>query len=137
VIQIGVHPTGEEPNQHIVHLASRVSRMKTICEVPTMLKLGPCSRDEVLALAIVRPCHRRGLPHSPSNKPPRSREVRFDKIVTMLLGLSDPTNQTCGQYKSKLVHRGQNDVILNRHRQGLPSWNLRIATTLSPPFPSE
>jgi hypothetical protein len=40
--------------------------------------------------AIVRPDRHPGLPHSPSNKPPQSREVRFDKIVTRLLGLPSP-----------------------------------------------
>jgi hypothetical protein len=36
---------------------------------------------------IVRPGHHPGLPHSPSTKPSQSREVRFDKVVTKLLGL--------------------------------------------------
>jgi hypothetical protein len=48
-IQTGVHPAGEEPNQHVVRAAHRVSRMTTIRKVPTRLKLGPCSWDEVLA----------------------------------------------------------------------------------------
>jgi hypothetical protein len=50
-IRIGVHPTGEEPDQHVVCLASRVSRMTTVREVPTKLKMGPCSQDKVLALS--------------------------------------------------------------------------------------
>jgi hypothetical protein len=49
MIRIDIHPKGEEPDQHIVCLASRVSCTTTICEVPTKSKLGPCSRDEVLA----------------------------------------------------------------------------------------
>jgi hypothetical protein len=48
-IQIGVHLVGEEPDQHIVHVAPRVSRITTIREVPTKSKSGLCSRDEVLA----------------------------------------------------------------------------------------
>jgi hypothetical protein len=28
---------------------------------------------------------------------------RFDKVVTRLLGLAEPINLTCGQYKSKLI----------------------------------
>jgi hypothetical protein len=86
---------------------------------------------------IIRPDRHHELPHSPSNKPPRSREVWFDKVVTKLLGLSSPINLTCGQYESNLVYRDQNDVVLNRRWWGLSPWNLRIATTLSPPFPSE
>jgi hypothetical protein len=49
VIQIGIHPTGEEPNQHVVRVAPQVSRRTTVHEVPTRSKSGPCSRDEVLA----------------------------------------------------------------------------------------
>jgi hypothetical protein len=87
--------------------------------------------------AIVWPGHHPGLPHSPSNKPPQSREGRFDKAVTKLLGLLSPINLTCCHYNSKLVHRGQNDAVLNQQRRGLPPWNLGIPMALSPPFPSE
>jgi hypothetical protein len=48
-IRIGVHPTGKEPDQQIVRLASWVSRTTTICEVPTKSKLGPYFWDEALA----------------------------------------------------------------------------------------
>jgi hypothetical protein len=51
VIQIDVHPAGKEPDQHIICMAPRVSRMTTFHEVPTWLKSGPYSRDEVLALS--------------------------------------------------------------------------------------
>jgi hypothetical protein len=64
--------------------------MTTIRIVPTNLKSGLCFRDEVLPLSDARPDWHLGLPHSPSNKPPRSREGRFDKVVTGLLGLSGP-----------------------------------------------
>jgi hypothetical protein len=49
VIQIGLQPTGEEHDQHVIRVASRVSRMTTVREVHTKLNLGPCTRDEVLA----------------------------------------------------------------------------------------
>jgi hypothetical protein len=49
VIQIGVHPAGEDPNQHVIHVTPRVSRTTTVREVPTKSKSGLCSRDEVLA----------------------------------------------------------------------------------------
>jgi hypothetical protein len=48
-IQIGIHPTEEEPNQHIVRVAPRITRITTIHNVHNGSKLGPCSRDEVLA----------------------------------------------------------------------------------------
>jgi hypothetical protein len=49
VIQISVHPAGEEPDQHIVHMAPWVSRTTTVRKVSTRSKSGPCSRYEVLA----------------------------------------------------------------------------------------
>jgi hypothetical protein len=73
VIRIGVDPAGEEPDQHVVHLASRVLHTRTLREVPTKSKLGPCSRMKFWPPVIIRPERCRGLPHSPSNKPPRSR----------------------------------------------------------------
>jgi hypothetical protein len=90
VTQIDIHPAGEEPDQHNVRATPGVSRTTSFCEVPTKSKSGPYSRDEVLAPSDARPDHHPGLPHSPSNKPPRSREVRFDKVVTGLLGLPGP-----------------------------------------------
>jgi hypothetical protein len=136
-IRISVHPTGEEPDQHIVCVAPEVSRMTTVYKVPTKSKSGPCSRCEVLAPSDARPRHHPGLPHSPFSKPPRCREVWFDKVVTGLLGLSGPIKPDMQSVQIKACHRGQNDVVLNRHRRGLPPWNLRIATAHSPPFPSK
>jgi hypothetical protein len=89
-IQIGVHPTGEEPDQLTIRVTPGVSRTITICEVPTNSKLVPYSWDEVLAPSDTRPGHHPGLPHSRSNKPLQSRGVRFDKVVTGLLSLPPP-----------------------------------------------
>jgi hypothetical protein len=47
-----------------------------------------------------------------------------------------PINTTCDQYVQYLL-TGTNSSVLNRHRRGLPHKNLRIATTISPSFPSE
>jgi hypothetical protein len=74
VTRIDIHPIGEEPDRHIVRVAPEVSRMTTIGKVPTKLKSGLCSWDEILAPTNAQPGHHSGLPHSPSNKPPRSRE---------------------------------------------------------------
>jgi hypothetical protein len=49
VIRFDIHPAGEEPNQHVVRVTSRVSRTTTVHEVPTTSKLGLCSRDNDLA----------------------------------------------------------------------------------------
>jgi hypothetical protein len=48
-IRIGMHSIGEEPDQHVIRVTPQVSRMTTIHEVPTKLKLDICSRVEVLA----------------------------------------------------------------------------------------
>jgi hypothetical protein len=136
VIQSGVHPAGEEPDQHAERVVPWDSRMTIVCKVPTKLKSGPALRMKSWPLAIVQPGHHLRLPHSPSNKPPRSKEVRFDKVVTKLLGLLGPIKPDMRSVEIKIVHRDQNDMVLNRHGRGLPPWNLRIFTVCSLPFPS-
>jgi hypothetical protein len=98
--------------------------------VPTMSKSGPCSRDEVLALGLILPLK--------SKSTTRSREVQFDIVVTKATRLIDP-HKTWHAVSTQLkaYHRGQNGAVLNRHGWGLPHRILRIATTFSPPFPSE
>jgi hypothetical protein len=54
VTQIDIHPKGEEPDQHLVRAAPRVSCTTTIRKVPTRSKSGPCFRDEVLAPSDAR-----------------------------------------------------------------------------------
>jgi hypothetical protein len=49
VIRTDIHPAREEPDQHIICVAPRVSRMATVREVPTKSKSGLCSWDEILA----------------------------------------------------------------------------------------
>jgi hypothetical protein len=88
VIRTGIHPIGEEPDDHVICVAPRVSRTTTMHEVPTRSKLGLYSRDEVLTpsdcpTAWASSC----VSHSSSNKPPQSRKRRFDKVVTKLLCL--------------------------------------------------
>jgi hypothetical protein len=101
--RIDIHLTGEELDRHVVRVAPRVSRTTTVGEVPTKLKSGLYSRDEVLAPSNVWSGRHSGLPHSPSNKLPWSREWQLDKVVTGLLGLLGPKKPTCGQYKSRLA----------------------------------
>jgi hypothetical protein len=67
VIQIDIHPVGEEPNEHIVHVTPGVSHTITVREVPTKSKLILCSQDEVLASSDTQPDRHPRLPHSPSN----------------------------------------------------------------------
>jgi hypothetical protein len=112
VTRIGIHPTGKEPDQHIIRMAPGVSCTTTVREVPTKSKSGLCSRDEVLAPSNARPDSHSGLPHSPSNKLPRSREGQFDKVVTGLLGLSGPIKLDMWSVQIKACHWSQNDRSL-------------------------
>jgi hypothetical protein len=64
MIRIGVHPTGEEPDQHVVHMAPRVSHTTTVREVPTKSKSGLCSRMKPWLSAIVRPSRHPGASFS-------------------------------------------------------------------------
>jgi hypothetical protein len=63
-------------------------------------------------------------------------ERGFGQVVTQLHQLTRPISPVCDRYVRYLL-MGTNPSVLNRHRRGLPHKNLKIATTLSPPFPSE
>jgi hypothetical protein len=103
-------------------------------QVPTKLKSGLYSQDEVLTPNDVRPgCHP-ALSHSPSNKPPWSREGWFDKIVTKATKFTDPIKTRHAVSINQSLSSGTKRLVFNRHRQRLPHKNLRIATTLCPPF---
>jgi hypothetical protein len=91
----------------------------------------------VTEIAIIRPGHHPVLPHSPSNKPSQSREVRFDKVVTGILSLSCSIKSDMRTIQIMACHRGQHDAVLNQHSWVLPPWNLEIFTTLSTSFPFE
>jgi hypothetical protein len=93
-------------------MAPGVSRTITVGDVPTKSKSGLCSRDEVLAPCNARPDSHSGLPHSPTNKPPRSKEGQFDKVVTGLLGLSGPIKLDMRSVQIKACHWSQNDRSL-------------------------
>jgi hypothetical protein len=108
-----------------------------IRKLPTKLKSGPYSKDEVLAPSD-RPAHPSSWAASFSlQQTTLKQEVRFDKVVTKLLGLPGPIKLHMRTVQIKACPSGSNDVDLNRHRWGLPPWNLRISTARSPPFPSE
>jgi hypothetical protein len=97
-------------------------------QVPTKSKLGPCSQDKVLALDLIPPLK--------STSTTRSREVRFDKVVTKATRLTGPhKTRHAVSTQLKACHRGQNDAVLNWHKWGLPHRNLGIATTLSLALP--
>jgi hypothetical protein len=137
VIRIDIHHVGEEPDQHVIRVTPGVLHTTTVCEVPTKSKSGLCSWDEALAASDARPSHHAWLPDSPSNKPPRSRVRMVWQSSYWATRFTRPHKLDMRSVQIKACHRGQNDVVFNHHRQGLPPWNLIIATTLSPPFPFE
>jgi hypothetical protein len=84
----GVHPTGGQPDNTLYACPLRHHVQFHI--VPTRSKVGPCTRDEVLVPSNSSARPSSWLPHPPSIKLPWSREVWFNKVVTKILGLSDP-----------------------------------------------
>jgi hypothetical protein len=63
-------------------------------------------------------------------------ERGFSQVVTQLHQLTKSISPACNRYIQYLL-TCTNPSVLKRHRRGLPHRNLRIATVLSPPFPSE
>jgi hypothetical protein len=128
--RIDIHPAGEEPDQHAIHLTPRGFHVWQPFTSPYYVEIG-----SLLPGWSFDP-----QPHSPfkSKSITRSREVRFDIIVTKatrLIGPHKTRHAVITQFKT--CHRDQNGTVLNRHGRGLPHRNIEIAITLSPPFPSE
>jgi hypothetical protein len=133
-----VHPAGEEPDNtsYAWPLGSHVWQ-------PSVKSL--LSQNRALAPGIINLCSQRSsspvvilgcLILPPINHLKAGRYGSKKKLLSYSVYRA-PYNPTCGQYKLKHAHWGQNDVVLNRHRWGLPPWNLGIAMARSPPFPSE
>jgi hypothetical protein len=74
-IRIDIHHAGKEHDRHIVHMTPEFSRTTTVREVSIKLNQAPTPRMKSCPLMIVWLDRHLGLPHSPSNKPPQSREV--------------------------------------------------------------
>jgi hypothetical protein len=137
VIWIDVHPTGEEPDQHDIRAAPWVSHIRQ----PSAKSLLSQTRVSAHGMkswlpAIIWSNHHPGLPHSPSNKPHRSREWRIDKVDTKLLRLPNPIIPDMLSVQLKLVHWGQNDMVLNRHRRGPATHPSLPSAPLSPICPA-
>jgi hypothetical protein len=128
--RIDIHTIGEEPDQHAIHLTPGGSHIWQLFASPYYIEIGPLLPGWSLG----------PRPHSPSKSKSttQSREVWFDIVVAKAARLIGP-HQTWHAVSTQLkaCHQGQNDAVLNWHGRGLPYRNLGIATTLSPPFPSE
>jgi hypothetical protein len=97
-------------------------------QVPTMSKSGPCSQDEVLTLGLILP------PKSKSAT--RSREVRFDIVVTKatrFIGLHKTQHAVSTQLKA--CHQGQHDAVLNRYRRRVTALEPQNCHTTLPALP--
>jgi hypothetical protein len=127
---IDIHPAGEEPDQHAIRLTPRGSHVWQPFTSSYYVEIMPLLMGWSLG----------PRPHSASKSKSttRSREVRFDIVVTKATRLiaSHKTRHAVST-QLKACHRGQNGTVLNRYGWGLPHRYLGIATTLSPPFPSE
>jgi hypothetical protein len=91
VIRIGIHPIGVEEPDNMLYawpLGSHIQQ-PSVKFLPDQ-NWAPAPGMKSWLSAIIRPDRHPGLPHSPSTKPPQSRDMQFDKVVTKLLGLSDP-----------------------------------------------
>jgi hypothetical protein len=118
-------------------MASRASRTTTFREVPTRSKSGPAPRMKYWFPAIARPGRHPGLPHSPSIKPPWSREVWFNKVATTLLGLSSPIK---AQHAVSTILNLLTGAKMTRSlidTCGATTLETQITMTPSPPFPSD
>jgi hypothetical protein len=134
---IDIHPAEKEPDQHVHTCDRRGLTYDNHSQVPTKSKSGFYSRDEVLAPGDVWSGRHLGLTYSPSNKPPWSREGRFDKVVTKAIRFTGPHKIRYGVSTNQNLSLGPKWPVLNRHRRVLSHINLGIATTLSPSFPFE
>jgi hypothetical protein len=128
--RIDIHPTVKEPDQHAIRLTPGGSYVWQPFASPYFVEIGPLLPGWSLG----------PRPHSPSKSKSttQSRDVQFDIVITKATRLIEP-HKTWHAVSTQLkaCHRGQNGAVLNRHRRGLPHRNLRIATSLSPPFPFE
>jgi hypothetical protein len=118
---------GNEPDQHAIHLTPGCSHV-----------WQPFAKS--LLYQNWSPVHGWSLgpqPHSPSHNILKAG-VQFGEIAIGLWGLSGPIKtRHVVSTQLKTFHRGQNGVVFNQHRRGLPHRNLEIATTLSLHIPSE
>jgi hypothetical protein len=89
VIWIGVHHAGEKPN-NTLHARSRGLHVQQPFVKSLLCRnRAPAPGIKSWFSTIVRPSRHPILPHSRSIELPWSRKVRFNIIVTKLLGLSD------------------------------------------------
>jgi hypothetical protein len=148
-IQIDVHPTGENPINTTCMLPTPVHVHPTcfLWVVPVrgnlswvidQVEQGHCSWEKGLptqspARWLTDPWVRTQFLSRANLEAMGAKPSICQRQATRLIG---PISPACDQYIQNLL-TGTYPSVLNRHRRGLPHRNLRITTTLSPPFPSE
>jgi hypothetical protein len=146
VIQIGVHHTGENPNNTPHTLPTPVHARPTYAfcrQSPyvTTFHWLPQSQNRLLHLEEVLTTKDRLAQSSswvasfflPCDSPGVG-ERGFGPMVTLLLQLTGPISPACDRYVQYLL-TGNNPSVLNRHRRGLQPWRCRLATYNSPTLP--
>jgi hypothetical protein len=150
VIRIDVHPAGENPTN-------------TTCTLPTSVHVCPtytsCGRSPYVAtfhtvinkFEQIHCTWEEGLPTQSTARGTSDPRVRTQVLSNNSQWSSGEKSSFCWQPTTRLIGSilpvcdryvqylltGTNHPILNRHRRGYHIENLGIATTLSPPFPSE
>jgi hypothetical protein len=118
-----------DPTSHVVHVGNLLLVSMRMKHAPTPRRSLGDRRQTGPAVVLG---HLIPLPHGILGVGERG----FSQVVTQLHQLTGPISPACDRYVRYLL-TGTNPSVLNWHRWGLPHRNLRIATTLSPPFPSE
>jgi hypothetical protein len=147
VIQIDVHPAGENPTNMLCTLSTPVyahstyifcgqsSYMTTFHWLPRSQNrsLHP---EEVLTTKdrLVQPSSWVTSFPLPCDSP-GVRERGFDPMVTQLHQLTGPISPACDRYVQYLLV-GAHRTVLNRHRRGLQPWRCQLFTYHSPTFPT-
>jgi hypothetical protein len=85
VIRVDIHPIGKEPNNTSYVWSLRSHVRQPYAKSLLSRNWPPTHRMKSWLPVIIWPGRHPGLPHSPSTKPPQSREMRFNKVVTKLL----------------------------------------------------
>jgi hypothetical protein len=147
VIQIDVHPGGENPinTPHAFHAwfaygpGPYISRglHRQPCASPHKDETCPYTWDKSWRPKTDWPGRCLGSPHSPlPHDRLRVGERDFSQVVTQLHQFTGPITPACDRYVQYLLARA-NSLVLNWHRRGLQPWRCRLSTHHSPTFPTD
>jgi hypothetical protein len=126
-------PCRGKPDQYAT---SHVVRVSNLSLVPTRTKQTPTPGRSLGDWRQTGPVIILGHLISPPSRQPWSRRERFQPSGYTAISAYWPISPACDRCVQYLL-TSTNPSVLTQHRQRLPHRNLRIATTLSPPSPSE